>query len=275
MTGWHCSVRRQANGGRSPAEPTSKRGAQVAVWQAELDGRDWLDALVKEGRAINLGGNGGYPDWSPSGEEIVFQSQRGDGRLHLWVTAVEGGEPRQLTDVPAYHPAWSPDGRYIACVAMGGLDVVRVDDGQMLPVLRGHGNVAAPSWSPDGRYLYYSSNYAGSGDAMNLWRIAFRSDDPTRPAEPERVTLGEHSDVYSAVGRDGVLAFSAVRSTGDIWELTVDGGALRQVTASDADEDYPHLSRNGRLVVTSTRGGDVGLWSMDLDGGNQVNDQLC
>ncbi|MHC5211783.1 MAG: protein kinase domain-containing protein [Planctomycetota bacterium] len=223
------------------------------------------------GSPVKLVDDGGYPDWSPSGKEIVFQSLR-DGRLGLWVIAADGGEPRRLSEVAAFHPAWSPDGRFIAFAvrAAGVLGVVRVDDGETIRLLSGHGHIAAPAWSPDGRYLYFSSDKAGSGNAFNLWRIAFRSDDPGRPGEPERVTLGEHSDIYSCVGEDGELAFSSVRSSGDIWELTVESGALRQVTTSDADEDYPHVSRNGRLVVSSTRGGDVSLWTMDLQGGDET-----
>ncbi|MHC5212558.1 MAG: protein kinase domain-containing protein [Planctomycetota bacterium] len=232
-------------------------------------GGDIFIAPALGGPPVKLVDDGGYPHWSPSGEEIVFQSRR-DGQLRLWVAAVEGGGLRRLTEFSAIHPAWSPDGRYVACVAGRVLGVVRVDDGEVFPLVSRHGAVAAPAWSPDGRHLYFTSDRAGSGDVMNLWRVAFEPDDPGRVGEPERVTLGEHNDVYSCVGSDGALAFSSVRSTGDIWELSLDGGALRQVTASDADEDYPHVSRDGRLVVISTRGGDVSLWSMDLDGERQT-----
>jgi hypothetical protein len=60
MLGWHISVYRQTNDGQSPAEAGSEHGARLAVWQSEVGGLQWLDALVKTGEAINLGGNG-YP----------------------------------------------------------------------------------------------------------------------------------------------------------------------------------------------------------------------
>lgn len=61
MMGWHISVHRQANGGSAPAMADSKEGARIAVWQADLEGLEWLNELVADGKAIDLGGNG-YPN---------------------------------------------------------------------------------------------------------------------------------------------------------------------------------------------------------------------
>jgi len=60
MLGWHVSVYRQKDGGAAPATWESAEGARLAVWQADVDGLDWLIELAKVGNAINLGGNG-YP----------------------------------------------------------------------------------------------------------------------------------------------------------------------------------------------------------------------
>lgn len=48
MLGWHISVYRQSGGSR------------LAVWQAGWHGLQWIDALVKAGVAVSLGGDG-YP----------------------------------------------------------------------------------------------------------------------------------------------------------------------------------------------------------------------
>jgi hypothetical protein len=58
--GWHISVYRQQNDGTAPASFDTKDGARLAVWQTGLGGLDWIDQLVKEQKAIDLGGNG-YP----------------------------------------------------------------------------------------------------------------------------------------------------------------------------------------------------------------------
>lgn len=60
MLGWHISVYRQTDGGALPATKESAEGTRLAVWQTGLGGLDWLDELVKAGRAVYLGGNG-YP----------------------------------------------------------------------------------------------------------------------------------------------------------------------------------------------------------------------
>lgn len=60
MLGWHISVYRQPDGGHSPATFESPEGARLAVWQTGLEGLDWLKDLTKQGKAVDLSGNG-YP----------------------------------------------------------------------------------------------------------------------------------------------------------------------------------------------------------------------
>jgi hypothetical protein len=60
MMGWHISVYRIPSDAPSPPEYGSARAERVAVWQAGASGLDWLDALVAQGDARLLGGNG-YP----------------------------------------------------------------------------------------------------------------------------------------------------------------------------------------------------------------------
>jgi len=47
MLGWHVSVYRQQDGGKSPATWESAEGACLAVWQTDWDGLKWFDDLVK------------------------------------------------------------------------------------------------------------------------------------------------------------------------------------------------------------------------------------
>jgi hypothetical protein len=53
MLGWHFTVYKSASN-----EPGGR--AELAVWQAAVSGLQWLDQLVKEEKAISLGGDG-YP----------------------------------------------------------------------------------------------------------------------------------------------------------------------------------------------------------------------
>jgi hypothetical protein len=57
MLGWQIDIHRQVPG-ESPENPTKE--SLLATWTTSLGGLDWLDVLVKEGKAVDLGGNG-YP----------------------------------------------------------------------------------------------------------------------------------------------------------------------------------------------------------------------
>jgi hypothetical protein len=70
MLGWHVSVYRQPDGASSPATFESREGARLAVWQTDVGGLDWLIELAKQGKAIDLGGNG-YPSRFTARAEIL------------------------------------------------------------------------------------------------------------------------------------------------------------------------------------------------------------
>lgn len=71
MLGWHISVYRQVENGSSPATDRSSHGVRLAVWQTGLYGLGWLDELVRDGKAVDLGGDG-YPlRYTATAESII------------------------------------------------------------------------------------------------------------------------------------------------------------------------------------------------------------
>jgi hypothetical protein len=60
MLGWNIGVYRQQSYGKSPAPFSAAHGQCLAIWQTGMNGLDWIETLVKEQKAISLGGNG-YP----------------------------------------------------------------------------------------------------------------------------------------------------------------------------------------------------------------------
>lgn len=60
MLGWNINVHRQQDEGTVPPTFGAAQGTFLAAWQTGLGGLDWIYELVKQGKAIDLGGNG-YP----------------------------------------------------------------------------------------------------------------------------------------------------------------------------------------------------------------------
>ena len=121
------------------------------------------------------------PAWSPSGQSIVFVSNRessgGDSdiwRLDLDETGnpVNPGQPKRLTFDGAVdtEPAWSPDGQQIAFVTRrdGNHDIYIMDsDGQNLRNLTDSpDDENFPTWSPDGNWIAFSRSIDKNGDGI-------------------------------------------------------------------------------------------------------------
>lgn len=61
MVGWHITVYRQRDGGRHPASPDAVAGERLSLWQADVHFLQWIRDLTREGKALDLGGDG-YPN---------------------------------------------------------------------------------------------------------------------------------------------------------------------------------------------------------------------
>ena len=84
-------------------------GVQViqSLWIMDLETGQARQLLLSRGQDI-------HPDWSPSGKELAFASNR-SGQFEIWVADTDGNELRQLTlgSGSKTWPAWSPDGESI------------------------------------------------------------------------------------------------------------------------------------------------------------------
>jgi Tol biopolymer transport system component len=117
-------------------------------------------------KALSQPGSFDYdPSWSPTGDWIVFTSER-TGPAELFRMHPDGGALEQLTDAPAYNDqaAFSADGKQVVFVSTraGGhanLWVLDVATRKARPLTSGEdGGDFRPSWSPDGKWIAFSSD---------------------------------------------------------------------------------------------------------------------
>ncbi len=111
------------------------------------------------------------PRFSPDGREVAFTSDRGGGD-NLWVTPLDGGSPRSLSNERfrlVNSPSWSPDGRFVVgrkhftgrrSIGSGELWLYHRAGGgegvQLTEKPNDQKDVGEPVFCPDGTCVYFS-----------------------------------------------------------------------------------------------------------------------
>ena len=149
-------------------------------------------------------GNGLFPQWSPSGDRIVFQRSREKGTrwFSVWTVDYVDGEARRATEIIAANnaaaitPSWSPDGNYLAFSTVMDPDnggnqsadkpvladvwVVALDGSGRANLTNNKFANLQPTWSKTGA-IYFVSN-RGTAGVENVWSL--RPDQALRLATP-------------------------------------------------------------------------------------------
>jgi TolB protein len=198
---------------------------------------------------------------SPDGQSLAMgddSQERGKTAIYVVsLAAGTSGAPRRITQrVPAWGPAWSPDGKTLAFTAERGgkIDVYTISaaGGAETRLTNGQGRNEAPEFSPDGKYIYFNSSRSGG---MQIWRM--RPDGTTQ----EQVTDDSHGNLYPHVSPDGkqivflsydrnldvpqdreVLLRTMVLSDGKIAFLAAFTGGLGSIDAPSWSPDSRRLA---------------------------------
>ena len=228
------------------------------------------------------------PRLSPDGTQLVYVLAEADWEAnkrirHLWRIKVDDGEAIQLTHGSGEAtPRWSPDGRLIAFVTLGGGGDVpqttgprarKTELGQayLLPATGGerirlteHGtSVSQITWSPDGTKLFFLAKdektekekqrdetkddvfaYYEDWKHRHLWAVTIES------GEEERITDGDFTIGSYNLSRDGQkIAYHRApsplnddRSNSEVWVMNADGSGATRVTENAVPEQRAELS---------------------------------
>ena len=167
-----------------------------------------------------------YPTWSPNGQQIAFQSNRGNLGYGIWVVGSDRTGLHRLIGSSDgdgdYSPAWSPDGTRIAFV--GDNSDLFDDD---IYVMTSSGQLSArltttdadedsPAWSPDGSKIVYIRWQRGFSQ---VWLM---NADGTRQHPLTKSSTDDFSPVWSPDGTK--ILFSSDRGGNvDLFVVNSDG----------------------------------------------------
>jgi len=139
------------------SSPSFSPNGQQMVFISDRAGTPELYVMDVTGANVQRLTYGQYADspaWSPKGDLIAYERQRGQGRYDIWVIDSSGRNNRQISEAGTRneHPSWSPDGRFLAFmsdregrqkICLMGSDGSSPHCVSDLP-----GNSAMPSWAP-------------------------------------------------------------------------------------------------------------------------------
>ena len=219
------------------------------------------------------------PALSPDGQQIVFSWDGGNqGHQNLYLMQEAAEEPLRLTkaDADDRHPAWSPDGRFIAFVR-------QTDDAHSVYIISSIGGnereiasfssrkVQGLSWSPNAsqRVLTLSLQQRPH-QAYSLYRTSLRSDSLVQLTHPPRYSVGDTDPVFSPDGSEIAFTRTLVDRVQDVYVVPAKGGNARAVTSdSTMVSGLDWLPGGEQLVFASHRGGTSGLWRVPVKGNHE------
>jgi len=215
--------------------------------------------------------------WSPDGRWLAHQRAISSiaATSELWLTAIESGESRQLTDGAHWDrsPTWSPDSRelYFVSDRAGTSELWRlVIDADGRPEgaprqLTSGIEMTQAALSASGEALAYTRDR----NVRNVFRAPILPDRAATWADVAQLTFDEADFESVDVSRDGRLLLSSDRSGNwDIWTMPAEGGDLRQLTTDPGLDAGPRWKPDGSEVAFySARTGHREIWILPVGGG--------
>lgn len=259
-------------------------------------------------RLTQIEGEIGWMSWSPDGRQIVCTVRKKDAevlerekdeqkkklgvvsrhyervfykldgygylpheRTHIWLIDTRSGKARQLTDhavYDEYHPAWSPDGKWITFISnrtknpdlypeRPDLFVIPSDGGEFRKIEAPIGDKNLPSFSPDGKWIAY---FGVEGEALSyknagLWIVP--ADGSKKPKNlTEKYDLHVDSLTINDVGAPELMPPTWSGDGKKLYFQTVYHGSTLLKTIS---------VKGDKLVDEIAEGGAVGSFTFDRD----------
>ncbi len=214
--------------------------------------------------------------WAPNGKQLCFSSNR-DGDFDIYTMDSKGSGLTNITNtsVDEFYPRWSPDGKKIAFLSPQNekMDIYIFDlkTGSSFNLTNHSANDSDPSWSPSSNKLVFTSDRDGNQEIYEI------TVDGTGLKRLTYTTADESSAAYSHDGR--YIAFNSDRDGlgpkryGYVqnYAMNSDGTGSKRIslvpTGGNAQLNWS--KNDDRLLFSSWRGGDRGIYTIKVDGTNE------
>jgi Tol biopolymer transport system component/DNA-binding winged helix-turn-helix (wHTH) protein len=218
-------------------------------------------------------GYDGFAAFAPDGHSVAFVSDV-SGSLEIHVQGLAPGSvpvPLTANGRQNVHPAWSPDGQFIAYHEISGDGIwVQPSRGGVARRLSDFGS--DPAWSPDGRLIAFSSRrvpdlgrVGAPLSASTIWIVDPRTGE-SRALTRQGTPPGPHlSPVWTEDSRHVVFAATAALTADEstsLWRADATTGSLDRVAAHPRLNGEFALAPGGRGIYIAALGM---LWWQALD----------
>jgi TolB protein len=185
----------------------------------------------------------------------------------LYVADADGYNSKAILTVPypIMSPRWSPNGKYIAYVALGkqsSINVINVTNGKRDQLTKYPGINGAPAWSPDGSKLAMVLSKDGAPKIYVL-------DLETK--ELRRVTSGGAIDTEPFWDPNGQsIVFTSNRGgKPQIYRVILQSGAVERITYTGDYNATPSLTPDGKrlIMLHQSEKGAYNIAVQDLNNG--------
>ena len=229
------------------------RGENRELYLMNPDGSEQVN--ITKHRADDVSGA-----WSPTGEQILFASDRDRGEdWDLYLMDADGKNVRPVFEKSAArsHPTWSPDGTYIAYRrTVRGVRYIYIatSDGKNEEQLAIGGG---PDWSPDGNELAFVVRVAP--ERLNIYILNLRTGNQRHFFPPDDISTAREP-VWSPNGTKLAFMWHQKRpqDDGEIYTLNRDGTGLQElVNHPEQGVTAPVWDPDGKALIYSQ---GIGQW---------------
>jgi serine/threonine protein kinase/Tol biopolymer transport system component len=211
---------------------------------------------------------------APDERRMVYVKSMPGGATQLIIANIDGTGEQVIyygsREQELISPAWSPDGRVIACVHRNPQSqdgVISVELSTMTAKQLAPGTwplIYHIAWLEDGRGLVMSASHKGVPNPPQLWLLSY----PGGKASNITNDLDSYPS-FSLTTKADLIAAAQQENLSDIWVTSVESTDFsRKITAGERDGVGGVVwGEDGKILYVAELGGSYDIWSMD-SGGN-------